>query len=139
MVCAHCRQGISGQFLRVGRLAYHPEHFLCAACQLPIKGSFQTHQNRALHPACYQERFAPRCAQCSKPIDGKYVVLDRNKNLHQACAKAYMEAHNPPCAQCGKALLERFKAQHPKAAELIDQADAKADAWWRRVVSFVRR
>jgi uncharacterized membrane protein YbaN (DUF454 family) len=42
-------------------------------------------------------------------------------------------------AAWARRLLERFKAQHPKAAELIDQADAKADAWWRRVVSFVRR
>jgi uncharacterized protein len=36
-------------------------------------------------------------------------------------------------------LLERFKAQHPKAAEMIDRADAKAAAWWQRVVSLVRR
>jgi uncharacterized membrane protein YbaN (DUF454 family) len=42
-------------------------------------------------------------------------------------------------AEWARRLLERFKAQHPKAAELIDQADAKAAAWWRRVVSLVRR
>jgi uncharacterized membrane protein YbaN (DUF454 family) len=36
-------------------------------------------------------------------------------------------------------LLDRFRAQHPKAAELIDQAEAKAAAWWRRVVGVVRR
>jgi uncharacterized protein len=36
-------------------------------------------------------------------------------------------------------LLERFKAQHPKAAELIDQAEAKSAAWWQRVVNLVRR
>lgn len=42
-------------------------------------------------------------------------------------------------AQWAHRLLERFKAQHPKAAELIDQAEAKAAAWWERVVSLVRR
>jgi uncharacterized membrane protein YbaN (DUF454 family) len=42
-------------------------------------------------------------------------------------------------AAWARRLLEHFKAQHPKAAELIDQADAKAAAWWRRVVGFVRR
>jgi uncharacterized protein len=42
-------------------------------------------------------------------------------------------------AQWAHRLLERFKAQHPKAAEMIDRADAKAAAWWQRVVSLVRR
>jgi uncharacterized protein len=42
-------------------------------------------------------------------------------------------------AEWAHRLLERFKAQHPKAAEMIDRADAKAAAWWQRVVSLVRR
>lgn len=106
MVCAHCRGGISGQFLRVGRLAYHPEHFLCGACGLPIKGSYNTHQNRCFHPACYQERHAPRCAHCARPIAGQYLVV-KGANVHRECSKPYMAQHNPPCAACGKALMER--------------------------------
>lgn len=118
MVCAHCRQGIQGQFLRVGRLAYHPEHFLCGACNLPIKGNYNTHQGRAFHPPCYTEAHAPRCAQCGNPINGKYVIVAK-KNLHEQCARAFMEATNPPCAQCGKPLLERIvkhegKQYHPE-------------------------
>jgi hypothetical protein len=35
--------------------------------------------------------------------------------------------------------LERFRAHHPKAAELIDLAEAKAAQWWRRVASLGRR
>jgi uncharacterized membrane protein YbaN (DUF454 family) len=45
-------------------------------------------------------------------------------------------ARHAPWAQ---RLLDRFRAQHPKAAALIDQAEAKAAAWWRRVVSLARR
>lgn len=106
MVCAHCRQGISGQYLRVGRLAFHPEHFLCASCGQAIKGSYNTHQGRCFHPACYTEDHAPRCAHCQRAISGKYVMLER-KALHNECARPYMEAHNPPCAQCAKPLLDR--------------------------------
>lgn len=36
-------------------------------------------------------------------------------------------------------LLERFRAHHPKAAELIDLAETKAASWWRRVARFGRR
>lgn len=47
-------------------------------------------------------------------------------------------------------LLDRFRAQHPKAGELIDtaetkaaqwwhSAEAKAAQWWQRMVSLVRR
>ena len=36
-------------------------------------------------------------------------------------------------------LLERFRAHHPKAAEVADRAEAKAAAWWQRVVRFARR
>jgi uncharacterized membrane protein YbaN (DUF454 family) len=42
-------------------------------------------------------------------------------------------------AAWARRLLEHFREQHPKAAELIDQAEAKAAAWWRRVTGFVRR
>jgi uncharacterized membrane protein YbaN (DUF454 family) len=42
-------------------------------------------------------------------------------------------------ARWAQRLLERFKAQHPKAAELIESAEAKSAAWWQRLVSLVRR
>jgi uncharacterized protein len=36
-------------------------------------------------------------------------------------------------------LLDRFREQHPKAAELVDHAEAKAAGWWHRVISLGRR
>jgi uncharacterized protein len=36
-------------------------------------------------------------------------------------------------AAWARRLLDRFRAQHPKAAELIDTAEAKATQWWRNV------
>jgi uncharacterized protein len=36
-------------------------------------------------------------------------------------------------------LLQRFRDQHPRAGELIDQAEVKMAAWWHRIASFGRR
>ena len=84
MVCAHCRQGISGQFLRVGKLAFHPEHFLCAQCKRPIQASFNVHQGACLHPACFEAHHAPRCGICEQPITGRFVQHEGRK-LHDTC------------------------------------------------------
>ena len=36
-------------------------------------------------------------------------------------------------------LLQRFRDQHPRAAELIDRAEIKMADWWHRIASFGRR
>lgn len=84
MVCAHCRQGINGQFLRVGKLAFHPEHFLCRSCKQPIHGQFNVHQGMFLHPACFAAQYAPRCAICHEALTGRYVVHE-GQNYHSGC------------------------------------------------------
>jgi uncharacterized protein len=42
-------------------------------------------------------------------------------------------------ASWAQRLLDHFRKRHPKAGELIDSAETKADEWWRWVVSCVRR
>jgi uncharacterized membrane protein YbaN (DUF454 family) len=36
-------------------------------------------------------------------------------------------------------LLQRFRNQHPKAGELIDQAEPRMADWWQRICSFGRK
>jgi uncharacterized membrane protein YbaN (DUF454 family) len=36
-------------------------------------------------------------------------------------------------------LLERFRARYPRAGEMIDNAEARAAGWWRRLASLGRR
>ena len=84
MVCAGCRQGINGRVLRVGKLAFHPEHFVCRACQKPIQSSFNVHQGMFLHPDCFAAKYAPRCGLCDQALTGKYVVHE-GKNSHERC------------------------------------------------------
>jgi uncharacterized membrane protein YbaN (DUF454 family) len=42
-------------------------------------------------------------------------------------------------ASWAQRLLDHFRQSHPKAGELIETAETKADEWWRWVVSCVRR
>jgi hypothetical protein len=101
MVCANCKQGISGQFLRVGRLAFHPEHFVCRACTRPISGSFNVHAGAFLHPECYAAHHAPKCALCDKALVGKYVVHE-GKNYHQACYGTHLATK---CGVCQRMIV----------------------------------
>jgi uncharacterized membrane protein YbaN (DUF454 family) len=36
-------------------------------------------------------------------------------------------------------LLQRFRDQHPRAAELIDRAETTMASWWQRIVRCGRR
>lgn len=36
-------------------------------------------------------------------------------------------------------LLDRFRAQHPRADQMIETAETKASEWWRWLVGLVRR
>jgi uncharacterized membrane protein YbaN (DUF454 family) len=36
-------------------------------------------------------------------------------------------------------LLQRFRDHHPRAAQMIDRAEARMAGWWHRIVSFGRR
>lgn len=101
MVCAHCRQGISGQFLRVGRLAFHPEHFVCRSCNKPIAGTFNVHNGMFLHPECFASKYAPQCALCHEPLSGKYVVHEK-QNYHQQC---YGQHLAKKCMVCSRMIV----------------------------------
>lgn len=101
MHCAHCRQAISGRFLRVGKLAFHPEHFLCRACGGAIAGQFNVHQGAFLHPACYAESHAPRCAACAEALVGRYVT-HQGKPYHERCYGTHFAAD---CAVCRRKIV----------------------------------
>jgi hypothetical protein len=104
MNCAQCRQTLNGRFLRVGNLAFHPEHFLCKICQTPIQGTFNTHQGMFLHPECFASHYAPRCTLCEKALTGKYVAHE-GKPYHEACYGKHLAV---PCAVCKRMIVGAF-------------------------------
>lgn len=67
--CAACNKPIVGQVCTALGRTWHPEHFTCIACELPLgnKNFFE----RDGKPYCekdYHDAFAPRCAYCNGPI-----------------------------------------------------------------------
>eukprot|EP00112_Aurelia_sp_Birch-Aquarium-sp1_P004379 Seg1494.10 transcript_id=Seg1494.10/GoldUCD/mRNA.D3Y31 product=Paxillin protein_id=Seg1494.10/GoldUCD/D3Y31 len=92
-VCAACSKPIVGQVCTALGRTWHPEHFTCAVCEVPL--GTKTFFERDGKPYCeedYHEQFAPRCAYCEGPI------LD-------ACVTAMDQTWHPEhfvCAQCGK-------------------------------------
>lgn len=103
--CASCRQAISGNYVHWGRQAYHPQHFVCGACERPIGGgSFMPHQGRAYHQACYSESFAERCAVCNRPITGKFLKKD-GKSYHEGC---FQNTLAEKCDVCAAGITGQF-------------------------------
>eukprot|EP00794_Sanderia_malayensis_P013815 gene13815-15260_t len=92
-VCAACSKPIVGQVCTALGRTWHPEHFTCAVCEVPL--GTKTFFERDGKPYCeedYHEQFAPRCSYCEGPI------LD-------ACVTAMEQTWHPEhfvCALCGK-------------------------------------
>ena len=68
-ICAACNKPIVGQVVTALGKTWHPEHFACVVCELPL-GS-RNFFERDGKPYCekdYHELYAPRCAYCNQPI-----------------------------------------------------------------------
>ncbi len=97
-ICKQCGQAIVGRYLTVLGATWHPEHFLCAACHLPItETSFQLHENAPYHTACYEREIAPHCVYCGLPLIGEYLVDMWGQKF---CKKH--EGQYPHCSFCGR-------------------------------------
>jgi len=106
--CANCHRPIMDKILRANQRAYHPECFRCIHCGKGLDGvPFTVDSSNQVHCVeCFHERYAPRCAQCHRPIvpeDGKdesYRVVAMDKSFHIDCYK---------CEDCGKKLSSRVE------------------------------
>ncbi|MEB3285165.1 MAG: LIM domain-containing protein [Candidatus Sericytochromatia bacterium] len=108
MVCAECRADIQGRYLRVGRLTFHPEHFLCHRCKKPIVGTYHVHLGAFLHPSCYAEHDAPRCSVCSQAVLDRYVEHE-GRIVHVTCYGKHFAAH---CVVCRRAIVGTWLKDH---------------------------
>ena len=67
--CAGCSKPIIGQVCTALGRTWHPEHFTCVACEVPLGAT--NFFERDGQPFCerdYHEQFAPRCAYCNGAI-----------------------------------------------------------------------
>ena len=61
---------------------YHPEHFVCANCNLPFpNGAFIEHEGKPYCEFDFNQLFCPRCANCQQPIVDKCVNAN-GKQFH---------------------------------------------------------
>jgi LIM domain/Protein DA1 len=105
LVCQQCGKPILGQYITALNAAWHPEHFLCAACHRPIADNrFNVKDDQPYHPQCYVERVAPRCASCGQPLTGRYVQAE-GKSYHPDC---YRDHVVPRCAYCNEPLVGEY-------------------------------
>ena len=96
-VCQECGEVIESAYFETGGAYYHPEHFACAHCDRPIKGTYTIYKDRNYHTRCFERHAALRCRVCDGIIRGKYI-LDHWGN-------AYHPEHNgelPRCDFCGR-------------------------------------
>jgi len=78
--CAHCRKPILGEVIQALNRTYHPEHFVCGNCQMPLGTSNFYEQDGVPNcEKCYQELFCSRCAHCDEPITGKCITALNRK------------------------------------------------------------
>jgi LIM domain/Protein DA1 len=95
MICAGCKQEITGEYTSAVDAKWHPGCFRCADCGLPLgKERFYQKDGQPYHANCYHQRFSPRCAGCGQVITSRYIT---------ALGKAWHEEHFV-CTHCGRRL-----------------------------------
>ncbi|KAJ8043973.1 Paxillin [Holothuria leucospilota] len=91
--CAACNKQIVGQIVTALGKTWHPEHFVCAECNMELGSeNFFERDDKAYCEKDYHHLFSPRCSYCSGPILG-------------TCITALEQTWHPEhffCAQCGK-------------------------------------
>lgn len=97
-ICTYCHQPIQGSVLTALGSTWHPEHFVCGACGLPISDqSFNVQDGKPYHTACFYNQIAPRCAYCGKPLTGEFLVDQWGTMFHKEHESQY-----PHCDFCGR-------------------------------------
>ncbi|CAB03095.2 Zyxin [Caenorhabditis elegans] len=108
--CTACNRAISDKLLRACGGVYHVNCFVCFSCKKSLDGiPFTLDKDNNVHCVpCFHDKFAPRCALCSKPIvpqDGEKEsvrVVAMDKSFHVDCYK---------CEDCGMQLSSKLEGQ----------------------------
>uniref|UniRef100_A0A6G3MKL2 Paxillin homolog 1 (Trinotate prediction) n=1 Tax=Henneguya salminicola TaxID=69463 RepID=A0A6G3MKL2_HENSL len=83
--CKVCHDYIYEEWIEIGGLYYHPEHFTCAECKVSLSDvAYYQHEKLPYCENCFTLNYAPSCAGCGKP-----VVIDfmnaLNSTWHTSC------------------------------------------------------
>lgn len=130
--CAACNKPIIGQVCTALGRTWHPEHFNCVACEIPL--GTRNFFERDGKPYCekdYHDTFAPRCAYCNGAIlDSCVTALDQtwhpdhfvctecgnpfgDTGFHERdgkpyCREDYYAMFAPRCGGCGQPIMDNY-------------------------------
>ena len=97
-ICKKCGQPIAGSYLTALGATWHPEHFTCKACGLPIKNTqFHVYDQAPYHKACYESEIAPHCVYCGRALVGEYLIDSWSQKFCKEHEQSY-----PHCSFCGR-------------------------------------
>jgi hypothetical protein len=100
--CAACQQPITGRYLTALDQPWHPQHFTCAGCKTVLDGTrFFERDGKPYCPACFHDRFTPKCQICQAPLIDEY--------LSDYWGNRYCQRHPaeyPNCFSCGRLVCQ---------------------------------
>ncbi|CAD6194052.1 unnamed protein product [Caenorhabditis auriculariae] len=108
--CSGCGRSISDKLLRACGGTYHVACFVCSSCRKSLDGvPFTLDKENSVHCVpCFHDKFAPRCAVCSRPIipvEGEKEsvrVVAMDKSFHVDCYR---------CEDCNLQLSSKLEGQ----------------------------
>ncbi|KAM8773897.1 LIM domain-binding protein 3 isoform 3-T3 [Rhynchonycteris naso] len=84
-LCGHCNNVIRGPFLVAMGRSWHPEEFNCAYCKASLADVCFVEEHSSVYcERCYEQFFAPICAQCNTKIMGE-VMHALRQTWHTTC------------------------------------------------------
>ncbi|CAF4072656.1 unnamed protein product, partial [Rotaria sp. Silwood2] len=112
--CLQCFKPIlNGKLISYNDKTYHQDCFRCEHCnKIIIDMEFSTQNSKRYCIQCYNEYFAPKCAQCFKSISVGKSIIYNEKTYHSDCfrcgqcnkvitdSKFHIENSNPCCTKC---------------------------------------
>jgi DNA-directed RNA polymerase subunit RPC12/RpoP len=140
-ICKGCGRPIVGYALNALNATWHPEHFVCAVCHLPIHDDrFNVHQGQPYHSSCFVASVLPRCVFCGKPLVGEYLV--------DQWGTRYCKEHQgkyPNCIYCGRLVppnMRDLSDKHdaircPICRKSAIETDVEAQPLFRRIIQWV--
>jgi uncharacterized CHY-type Zn-finger protein len=85
--CSKCFNPISiGKLITFDSKKYHSDCFRCSQCRklLTNEKDLRQHNSNPCCVECFNQRFAPRCSKCSRPITDRYTVF-KDRQYHIDC------------------------------------------------------
>ena len=102
VMCDFCGEKIEEQYTVVNKKAFHKNHFKCAHCNRQITDGYLMKNEKYYDKKCYTQLFSLKCAICSQPISGEYLIDGFGVKYHE-----YHDAKLNRCDICNRMISKK--------------------------------